>query len=1714
LPTGVRLIDNPSTPFETVTGSPVYYRYRIAGTPTIAGESYDIKLTASGSSVPSFCVPTPFVFSFGSGTVMGSALPLATAPTINGISNNIFQINVTYSGSITINNCTSASIVNGTLPSGLNWSGSQSGSNYVITISGIPSTALQNYDIKVDATNAPAGFSANTVNGVSAGSGRVRPRNCLTPPTVTLNNTEFIEGTPYTGKLTITNANILGSVYSTVYGNYLSGVMFFPLGISAAMSSSNSAANSFVVDLYGTPSLNDADRRTTDPNPIIVVQNSEQSSCWGNYTDTLLTLPTITVKCGTAPSLLPSLVSVWPALNTIKAEAAYNATFTLKNVNKIVSVTGLPEGLKWGFGVCQGGCWNQSTREYRLLISGTPTLSTSGTTFNISVTGYADYCDTQTNYTIQIGSGTVQKSISETTCATPAATLSSNTFKAYAAYSGSITINNATTATLSGLPTGIIASGAPSGSNYVFTLSGTPTASAQKYTISVTAQNNCIGKTASSISTTTIATGTVSPADPCTMPTLESAPQRTTAQVGKSYQAKIVFLNTTAIEQHSIVSALPAGLSFGTPVISGTSLEISVTGTPAASTAGLNYVISLRPNNSDSRCSTVTAEWITSLYINVSPPTPSCAAPTATLSNTKFQVDNSYQGKIVVSNATSASVIASSLPPGISVDNSTVVGNGIEISLNGTPDATTSRKSYTFQVTATNSGSQCITTTATLSVPSITVTPTLCPAPTSTFSSGTFQALVPIAAGTKIIINNATSATITGFPTGVYATEARSGTNYEYTLIGTHVLSDGGKQYNLVINATNACSADKTTTTTTFNIPISVLAAPPCPAPTTAPPAPDPTFVLKVSRYERQRRLGMTDAEARAVVEGIYGAQSDSDWNAVVSASSYAPTPAPAPTPSTTSTFFSGTLQALVPIAAGTKIVIYNATSANLGNGTTLPSGVSMSSFTRVGANIEYTLSGTTDLSAGGKQYNLVIDATNACSADKTPTTTRLNIPISVLAATPCPAPTTTSTFSSGTFQALVSIAAGTKIVINNATSANFGNDTTLPSGVSIPSFTRVGANIEYTLSGIPDLSAGGKQYNLVIDATNACSADKTPTTTRLNIPISVLAAPQCDIPSPQIFTGTFKVGVPVAAETKIIINNATSATISGFPTGVTASGARSGTNYEFTLSGTPDLSANSKAYTIIANITNACGGGKITTALTSVQLGAGTVLPPDLCSASSPQTINPNVFVQGQTYQNGIITVNNATSATISGLPTGISQTGQRVGSDYVFTISGIPTKVDETYAITIDAINNCGSGKLTTTATNLSGGNGKVNPPPLCDTPSLSSSLDNIAFTKDRAYSGKLVIFNATTATISGLPTGISSVGSRTGANYEFILSGIPTQELQSWDIRVNASNACGGGKVTTSITNSSFGSGQVARSSICKTNYASVEVTGATTGGTVCGSGPYTDDSNIAMAAVHAGLIKVEQKATINITSAGYSMNYSSSTKNGVATTSWTRGWCGITLSVVSNCALPSVLSRIETSTFKVGVSYGPIKIVVNNATTASISGLPTGISSTGAVVGSNYEFTLSGTPSTLNQSWDALISASNICEFTTSALPAPFSIGAGSVTEPNKCADPIVGQLLPNDFKVGVNYTGTVTITNATSASFNFITSLSVAGIRLVSSTTSPANGGTVILNFAGRPTTVNQRYDIRLNATNNPGISAAGCTIKTKNNVSVAVGTVK
>lgn len=104
-----------------------------------------------------------------------------------------------------------------------------------------------------------------------------------------------------------------------------------------------------------------------------------------------------------------------------------------------------------------------------------------------------------------------------------------------------------------------------------------------------------------------------------------------------------------------------------------------------------------------------------------------------------------------------------------------------------------------------------------------------------------------------------------------------------------------------------------------------------------------------------------------------------------------------------------------------------------------------------------------------------------------------------------------------------------------------------------------------------------------------------------------------------------------------------------------------------------------------------------------------------------------------------------------------------------------------------------------------------------------------------------------------------------------------------------------------------------------------YSDITVTGSRSGGAVWGSGPYTDDSDMNVAAVHAGLVDPGQTAVLHPVNVYYHASYPGNLQNGVNTTDWLSPWCGYDLELVSpSTTVPATTT--STTTTDVPVSTG--------------------------------------------------------------------------------------------------------------------------------------------------------------------------------------------
>lgn len=172
-----------------------------------------------------------------------------------------------------------------------------------------------------------------------------------------------------------------------------------------------------------------------------------------------------------------------------------------------------------------------------------------------------------------------------------------------------------------------------------------------------------------------------------------------------------------------------------------------------------------------------------------------------------------------------------------------------------------------------------------------------------------------------------------------------------------------------------------------------------------------------------------------------------------------------------------------------------------------------------------------------------------------------------------------------------------------------------------------------------------------------------------------------------------------------------------------------------------------------------------------------------------------------------------------------------------------------------------------------------------------------------------GWFIVNTGTSDTFTG--TGITGVNLGSTDN-------LPTNAT-SGTITVNTNEISGAAETfQLIITNGPLNGTVLARSPICTLDPAAPSnvispscivgdvitrsITGSTSGGTVWGSNPYTDDSDWSRAAVHAGLVSAGSTATIKFTVLGVQNGgFTGTTANGVTTDPWSTNWCSIQLSL---------------------------------------------------------------------------------------------------------------------------------------------------------------------------------------------------------------------
>ncbi len=532
------------------------------------------------------------------------------------------------------------------------------------------------------------------------------------------------------------------------------------------------------------------------------------------------------------------------------------------------------------------------------------------------------------------------------------------------------------------------------------------------------------------------------------------------------------------------------------------------------------------------------------------------------------------------------------------------------------------------------------------------------------------------------------------------------------------------------------------------------------------------------------------------------------------------------------------------------------------------------------------------------------------------------------------PSNTITRTSAAATTSQTLCSGASITPITYSTTGATGATVSGLPAGV-----TGVWSGNVLTISGTPNVPAGGT-FNYTVTMTGGCTfSQAAPTGTITVLPVHTVTAGA---------NRTVCRNASMTAISMTLGGGATGATVTGLPTGVNFN--VSGTT--LTISGIPTVSG-SFTYTVTTT-GNACA--------VATTGGTITVDPPHTITAGSSQTVCQNAPIADIILTLG----NGATGATVTGLPAGVSASV----SGTTLTISGFPTATGSfTYSVTTTG-NSCTvatTGGIITVTPNhaITAGSNRT----VCQNTSMSAITMTLAG-------------GATGATVSGLPTGVTSNVSGT----TLTISGIPTDSGTFPYTVTTTGNSCSvaitGGIITVDPIHSiTAGSSQT----VCQNapiTAINMTLGGGATGATVTG--------------LPSGVTSSVSGTTLTISgtpSVSGIFNYTVTTTGNGCTIATTGGTITVNpIHTISTGSSPTVCQNAPMTPITLTLGGG--------ATGATVSGLPTGVTSDV----SGTTLTISGTPTATGSFTYSVTTTGNSCTVATTGgtitVSPIHSITAGS------------------------------------------------------------------------------------------------------------------
>ncbi|TRV23048.1 MAG: hypothetical protein EWV88_12400, partial [Microcystis wesenbergii Mw_MB_S_20031200_S109D] len=714
----------------------------------------------------------------------------------------------------------------------------------------------------------------------------------------------------------------------------------------------------------------------------------------------------------------------------------------------------------------------------------------------------------------------------------------------------------------------------------------------------------------------------------------------------------------------------------------------------------------------------------------------------------------------------------------------------------------------------------------------------------------------------------------------------------------------------------------------------------------------------------------------------------------------------------------------------------------------TFGGGATGATITGLPAGVTATVSGSTVTISGspntttGSPFSYTVSTTGGCGTQTLTGTITVN-PSVTLTLTSAAATTTQTVCVNSTI---------TNITYTFGGGATGATVTGLPAGVTA---TVSGSTV--TISGSPTTTTGSP-FSYTITTTGGCGTQSLTGTITVNPNVTLSLTSGAATTSQTVCVNS--------AITNIIYTfggGATGATVTGLPTGVTATVSGS----TVTISGSPTTSTGSPfSYTV--STTGGCGTQTLTG---SIIVRPTSTLTLTTAATTANQSVCINASISGIVYSFG----GSATGVTVSGLPSGVSAT---VSGNLVL-ISGAPNTITGSpFSYTISTTGGCNPQTLNGTIT--------VNPLVTLSLTSVASTT-NQSICINTALNPITYTFGngATGANVTGLPAGVTA--SVSGSTVT--ISGSPTTITGSpFYYTVTTTGGCGNQSLNGTIT-------------VRPLATLSLISSAATTTQTVCINNPINTISySFANGATGATVIGLPTGVTATISGSTVTISGTPTITSGspFTYTVTTTGGCGTatlngTITVTPNVTL--TLTSAVSTTSQTLCTNSPISTITytfgGSATGATVSGLPPGVTAT--VSGSTVSIT--GSP--------------------TSTTGSPFSY---TVSTTGGCSSQSLSGTITVNPGVTLTLTSGSSTTNQTvcintpisNTTYNFgggATGVTVTG--LPAGVTASVSGSTVTI--SGSPTTISgSPFNYTVTTTGGCGVISLIGTITVNPNVTLSL----